>query len=133
MQVRTTQEIVMKRILFAMSAFTALAVLVSFQAVSQPPRGKAGNEGRRGGPPRFELGQVFPPPLLEELNLTPEQEQQLEVIRKDLHAKLDKLLTDEQKKKVEDFRPRGPGGPGGPDGKGPPPRAPGDKAGKRPE
>jgi hypothetical protein len=94
----------------AVAFVVGLALAVS-PAVSQPPGGKdgKGKEGR-GGPPRFELGQVFPPPLQAELKLTPEQEKELDAIRKDLKAKLEKLLTDEQKKAVESFRPRGPGG-----------------------
>jgi hypothetical protein len=97
-------------------------IFVVAQGISQPPAGKEGKDEKKG-PPRFQLGQVFPPPLLEELNLTPEQEKELEAIRKELKAKLEKLLTAEQKKKVENFRPRGPGGPGGPGGNGPPPPA----------
>lgn len=117
----------MKRVLFWMMPFVAVVIFVASQAVSQPP-------GGRGGPPRFELGQVFPPPLMEELKLTPAQQKELDAIKKELKAKLDKLLTDEQKKTVENFRPRGaggPGGPGGPGGKGPPPGEKGGKGGER--
>jgi hypothetical protein len=67
---------------------------------------------------------VFPPPLLEELNLTPAQQKEYEAIKADLKTKLTKLLTDDQKKAIENFRPRGPGGPGGPGG------GPDDKGGK---
>ncbi|MCE9562160.1 MAG: YHYH protein [Planctomycetes bacterium] len=102
----------MLRLLFGMVAFVAGLALIVSPAVSQPPGGKDGKgKDGKGGPPRFELGQVFPPPLLAELKLTPEQEKELDAIRKDLKTKLDKLLTDEQKKTVENFRPRGPGGP----------------------
>src|SRR4051812_37818092 len=114
----------MKQKLFGMLAFTALAILIVSQAVSQPPGGKGGD---KGGPPRFELGQIFPPTLQEDLNLTPVQTMELEAIKKELKTKLDKLLTDEQKKKIENFRPRGPGGFGDKGGKGP---GGGDKGGK---
>jgi hypothetical protein len=67
-------------------------------------------------PGRFELGQVLPPPLIDELNLTADQERELDAIKKDLKARLEKLLTAEQKRTVESFRPRGPRGPGGPGG-----------------
>jgi hypothetical protein len=85
--------------------------------------------GGFGGPPRF--GEVLPRFLQERLKLTDEQKQQLETVQKDADGKLDKLLTDEQKKKVKEMQqgfgvrgpaggpggaPRGPGGPGGPGG-----------------
>ncbi len=102
----------MSRLLFGMVAFVAGLALIASPAVSQPPGGKDGKgKDGKGGPPRYELGQVFPPPLLAGLKLTPEQEKELDTIRKDLKTKLDKLLTDEQKKTAENFRPRGPGGP----------------------
>ena len=94
----------MKRFLFGRVLFLASVLLVASQGVSQPPGGKDDKGKRKGGPPRFELGEVFPPPLMEELDLTPEQERQLDAIKKELKAKLEKLLTAEQKKKVESFR-----------------------------
>jgi hypothetical protein len=110
----------MKRVALGIVAFAFGTLLVMSTAVSQPPGGKGDKDGKEGkfGPPRFELGQVFPPPLLVELNLTPAQEKELETIKQDLKAKLDKLLTAEQKTTVENFRPRGPGGFGGPGEKG---------------
>jgi hypothetical protein len=73
------------------------------------------------------LGKVLPPPLMEQLDLTPEQQKQIGDLEKEVKEKLTRILTAEQRKKVENFRPRGPGGPGGPggpDGPGPdgPPR-----------
>ncbi len=104
----------MTRLLFGMLALSVGMMFVSTEAASQPPAGKDGKGGEKGHPPRFELGQVFPPPLLEELNLTPAQTKELDAIKAELKAKLDKLLTAEQKTTIENFRPRG--GPGGPDG-----------------
>jgi hypothetical protein len=99
----------MRRAICGTTAFAALVAFIASHAVSQPPGG--GTDKR--GPPRFELGQVFPPPLLKELQLTPAQQKELEAIRKDLKAKLDALLTVEQKKKVQEFRPgSGRGSPG---------------------
>ena len=117
----------MKRAVFGLTALAAGALLIVSQGVSQPPGGKEGKgPPDRGGPPRFELGQLLPPPLVEELKLTAEQKKELDAIQKDVKARLDKLLTAEQKKMVESFRPRGgpggPGGRGGPDGGGRPPR-----------
>jgi hypothetical protein len=127
----------MNRVLFGMAAFAIGVALLASPAVSQPPGGKDDKDGKgkdgKGGPPRFELGQIFPPPLEAELKLTPAQEKELDIIKKDLKAKLDKLLTADQKKTVENFRPRGPGGMGGPGGdkggKGGPGGPGGDKGG----
>jgi len=102
------------RLLFGMLALSVGMMFVSTEAASQPPAGKGGKGGEKGNPPRFELGQVFPPPLMEELNLTPAQAKELDAIKMELKAKLDKLLTAEQKTTIENFRPRG--GPGGPAG-----------------
>ena len=107
----------MQRILVGIAAFGVGVLLISSPVVSQPPEGKGGKDGKdgkdgKGGPPRFELGKAFPPPLLEQLNLTPAQEKELEAIEKDLKGKLDKLLTADQKQIAADFRPRGPGGMG---------------------
>lgn len=112
----------MMRVALGLVAFLLGIALIASPAMSQPPEGKGdkgdkgdkGEKGGKGGPPRFELGQVLPPPLIEELNLTAAQQKELEVISKDLRTKLDKLLTADQKKTVENFRPRGgPGGRGG--------------------
>lgn len=110
----------------------SLSVLLLVSAAqSQPPEG-------RGGPPRYQLGQIFPPPLQAELKLTPDQEKELKAIQSELKARLDKLLTEEQKKTAENFRPRRPGGPeGAGDKDAQPPRRSGDnppaKGGKRPD
>jgi hypothetical protein len=86
----------------------ALSVAV---AVSQPPA-----EGRRGPPPRFELGKVLPPFVEEELDLSKDQKEQLARLEKDVKERLEKILTDKQKEKIKTLRPLGPGGPppGGP-------------------
>lgn len=117
----------MTRLLFGMLALSVGMMFVSTEAASQPPAGKGGKGGEKG-PPRFELGQVFPPPLLEELNLTPAQAKELDAIKAELKSKLDKLLTDEQKTTIENFRPRG--GPGGPAGEKGGKGGKGDKGGK---
>jgi hypothetical protein len=116
----------MWRAMVVLAAFTTGLVLTATPAASQPPGGKDSKGKDSKGPPRFELGQVFPPPLVAELKLSPEQEKELEAIRKELKAKLEKLLTEEQKKTIENFRPRGPGGPGGAGG---PPGGPGRQGG----
>jgi hypothetical protein len=111
----------MTRVIMAALCFLAAAALT---ATSQPPfpGDRKGDKGK--GTPRFVLGKAFPPFIRDELELSPEQEKQLAAIEDELREKLEKLLTEDQKKTVKAFRPRGPGGfPGGPpDG---PPGGPG--------
>jgi hypothetical protein len=75
-----------------------------------PPRKK---DGKGPGGKRFILGKVLPPPLYEELDLTPEQKKKLDALEAEVKKKLEAILTEKQKRQVEEFRPRGPGGPGG--------------------
>jgi hypothetical protein len=95
-----------------------------------PPGGPGGfGPGGFGGPPR--PGQILPPFLEQELNLTDAQKQQIAVLQKEVDDKLAKVLTDQQKEQLKAMR-RGPGparrgrrGPGGP-GEGGPDGPPGD-------
>lgn len=123
----------MKRALFGLMAFVAGVALMTSPAVSQPPEGKGKDgkfgpkdgKGMKGG---FKVGSVLPPFMVDELKLTEDQKAKLADLEKDVKAKLDKILTDEQKKAIENFRPTGPGGPGGPGGdKGGPGGKGGDK------
>src|SRR5579871_870046 len=97
-------------------------ILMVTTATTQPPPGK-GPPDRKGGPPpgrpRFELGRVLPPPLVEELDLTEKQRAEIADLEKEIKERLSKILTAEQKKQVESFRPRGPSGKGGPPRGGP--------------
>lgn len=108
----------MRRTALAAVSFLGTAVFIMTLS-AQPPggdekKGKKGKDGK-GPPPKFAPGMLFPPGLREELKLTPEQEKGVAAMEKELKEKLDKLLTAEQKKVVEEFRPRPPmGGPGGP-------------------
>lgn len=99
----------MKKMVLGVVLLLAGAVFLVSNAASQPPGGKEG----KGGPGRFELGEVIPPPLRMELKLTPEQEKELDALKADLKSRLGKILTPEQKKIIENFRPRGMGGFGG--------------------
>ena len=126
----------MIRFVMMVMSFVASSVFV-MTALSQPPEGgkdKKGQPGKEGkgakgggkdgkGPPRFELGKVLPPFAIEELNLTKEQEKKIADLEKEVKAKLEKILTAEQKKTLETLRPPGggPGGKDGPGGKGGPP------------
>jgi Spy/CpxP family protein refolding chaperone len=82
---------------------------------AQPP----GPRDRPPGPPRFEPGKVLPPPLRDELKLTPEQQKQIDDLEKEVRGRLLKILTDEQRKRLENHRPPGP--PHGKDRPEPPP------------
>lgn len=119
----------MKRFWFGGLALVA-CVLFVVTAVSQPPPGKDRGPGKKdgpprddrggpppGGPPRYELGRVMPPHIKAELELTIEQEKTLIDLEKEVKDRLQKLLTPEQKKKLENLRPPRPGGPP-PDGPG---------------
>jgi hypothetical protein len=105
----------MKRLLFGMMLFMISALVVTMQSVSQPPIGGKDDKGKKGGPPRFKLGEVLPPFAIEELDLTAEQMKEIDAIKAQVRSKLEKILTDEQKKKVATARPPGPlgRGPGG--------------------
>lgn len=97
-----------------------------------PPGGPDGppGPGGPGGPGRFgppRPGQILPPFVMDALKLTDDQKKQMDDLQKEVDSKLDKILTDDQKKQMKEMRPpRGPGGPGGPGGPdGPPPGRPG--------
>jgi Spy/CpxP family protein refolding chaperone len=66
-----------------------------------------------GGPPpgRPAPGTVLPPFLRNQLKLNAEQEKQITDLENETRTKLMKILTDEQKKQLEEARQRGPGGP----------------------
>ena len=80
------------------------------------PGGPGGPGGRGpGGPPQ--PGQVMPEFVQETLNLTDDQKKQVAALQKDVDGKLDKILTDEQKKQFKEMKDNpGRGGPGGPGG-----------------
>lgn len=105
----------MKRVLCGAMAFVAGVALLASPAVSQPPGGKDGKGGGKDGKGMragFKMGTVLPPFMVEELKLTDTQKGQLAEIENDVKSKLDKILTDDQKKAIETLRP-GQGGPGG--------------------
>jgi hypothetical protein len=95
-----------------------------------PPPGGRGGFGPPGGGPRGPMmaltrpGEVLPPFLRRELRLTDEQAKQLDELQKDVDDRLAKILTQDQRRLLEEIwqRPSGPAGfrrdPGGP-----PPRA----------
>ena len=65
-------------------------------------------------------GQVMPDFLANQLKLTADQKKKFAELQKELDEKLEKILTDDQKKMLKEMKERGPmGGPGGPGGRGP--------------
>jgi hypothetical protein len=70
-----------------------------------------GGPGRFGPPPP--IGQLLPDFVQEHLKLTDAQKKQFEALQKEVDAKLEKLLTEEQKKVYKELKERGPGGPFG--------------------
>jgi Spy/CpxP family protein refolding chaperone len=118
------------------------ACVLALSAQGQPPGGDKGDKGPgkgfgkggfgdkgpggKGGFMRPMPGQIMPPFLAERLKLTDDQKKAVADLQKDVDAKLDKMLTDEQKAELKKMR-EGGFGPGGfrPDGgrggdKGPP-------------
>jgi hypothetical protein len=98
------------------------------------PGGPGGFGGGRGGPGGFMMpqpGQILPAFLAEQLKLTDDQKKQVEELQKETTAKLEKLLTDDQKKTLKEMKERGPMGPGGPGGRGGP-GGPGGEGGRGP-
>jgi hypothetical protein len=90
-------------------------------------------DGMRQGPPKDgppkpppgggEPGLMIPPFVRDKIKFQGKQEQQLDELEKDTRAKLDKILTEEQRKQLPELFRKGPmGGP--PDGKDkqPPPK-----------
>jgi len=80
----------------------------------------AGGPGM-GGPRMFNLsrpGEVLPAPFQEMLGLSDGQKKQLVELQKEVDAKVEKLLTDEQRKQFKEMRDRGRGGFGPPGGGG---------------
>jgi hypothetical protein len=91
---------------------------------TNPSRGGFGGPGGGGfgGFGGFAMsapGQILPAFLQDQLKLTSEQKKQLEDFQKETDTKLDKILTEEQRKQFKEMRDR-PAGPGGPGGFGPP-------------
>ena len=88
----------------------------SFRPAMGGPGGGFGGPGGgfRGPPP----GVIIPPPVQDTLQLTDAQKKELEAIQKEVDEKLEKLMTEEQKKAFKELKDRGPGGGFGPPGGG---------------
>src|ERR1700677_3591607 len=111
-------------------SLSAWYVTAQDQGGGPPPSGErpSGSEAGPGGrgPGGFHL---LPPRAKEQLNLTADQQKQVAALEAETKAKLEKILTPEQMKQLQQMRPpqrRGGGGDGGGPGAdgqgGPPPR-----------
>jgi len=104
----------------------------------QPP-GKGGFPGQPGGKGGFgqgfgqrtQPGQIMSTFMQEQLKLNDDQKKQVAELQKEVDAKIEKLLTDEQKTQLKQIKEAGaggfggrPGGPGAPGGNPPPKKDP---------
>ena len=80
---------------------------------SRGPGGFGDFPGKKGPPPP---GQLLPPFVRDRLDLSEAQQRQLDALQKEVQARLDKILTEEQRGRLRAMRPKGP-----PQKKGPPP------------
>jgi Spy/CpxP family protein refolding chaperone len=140
----------MKQFFCASALVLAASVVLVLPAASQPPGDRGPGQGRSGGPPggrpggppdrqapppgpgggMFEPGKVLPPHIRDALDLTEEQQDQLDRLEKDVKNRLMKILTADQKKTLKEMRSHGPGRDAGPNQRemrrgpgGPPPGA----------
>jgi len=103
----------------------ALALSVSACYVMSQDQGGPPPPGQR--PPGGQAGfHLLPPRVREQLNLTDDQQKQVTALEAETKAKLEKILTADQMKQLQQMRPprRGGGGEGGGpggDGQGGPP------------
>src|SRR5436190_5086986 len=100
---------------FAAVLFVAGMLAVASFSDAQPPAqpgqpgkgGQGGKGGFGGGFGRMEVGQIMPAFMQNMLKMTDEQKKDLEALQKDVDAKLDKILTDDQKKQLKDLKEKG--------------------------
>ena len=102
------------------AAFTARAMAQEPPDGPPPHGGPGGPGGFRGGPggPGGPDGgfHLFPRFVAEKLELTADQQKQLARLEKETKAKLEKILTPQQRRILEQARPRpGQDGPGAPE------------------
>ena len=98
-----------------------LTALYEKESADMGQGGGSGGPGGRGpGGPQGQPGQVLPDALQQRLNLTEAQKKQVAALQKEVDARLEKILTAEQKQQLKDAASRRPGGPGGPNGQGGP-------------
>jgi hypothetical protein len=95
----------------AVGAIVACAVTVASQPPEEKGKGPAKHYGSPAGPPPLELGRVLPPHLRDQLDLTDEQDRQLDELEKEVKERLLKILTPEQRRSLRELRRHSPPGP----------------------
>ncbi len=109
-----------------------LSALAAREQISNRGGGPGGFDPLRAGPgpggPRMmggmpRPGEILPGMMRQRLNLTAAQEKQVAELQKEVDARLEKILTAEQRDQLKAMRDRGPGG----FGFGPPPGGPGGR------
>jgi hypothetical protein len=104
------------RCLLKCVAAVVVSAVVGLIAAAQPPGGGPPGNGPGGAGPRgFQLGWVLPPHVRNDLELTEEQQKQIAELEKEVKQRLEKILTEKQKRQIQQAGPPG-GGPNGPGG-----------------
>ncbi|MFO0809151.1 MAG: hypothetical protein U0746_11040 [Gemmataceae bacterium] len=107
---------------FGMFAMTAASQPPDGKEKGQPPGekgfGRGKGDGKGGRRPRFELGQLLPPFARDQLQLSDDQQKQLDALEKEVKEKLSKILTADQMRMIENMSPPGQEGRGEGKGKG---------------
>lgn len=106
--------------------FTGMAVIIAGLA-AQPGEDKKEKSFEKKGPPPFEAGRLLPPFVRDQLDLTADQERQIADLEQEVKTRLLKIFTPEQRRQLEQFRPKGPDKKGKKDGKKKPPDKDKDK------
>ncbi len=94
------------------------------------PEMRGGPGGGRGPGGRPTPGEILPPFVIESLNLTPNQTEQLDALQKTVTTRLKEILTPEQQQQLQRGGPPGGGPPGGGQRGGGPPGGGGQRGGR---
>src|SRR5262249_61559699 len=87
----------------------AAALLTACLVASSTSQGPDDRKGPPKGPPKgFELGKVLPPHVVDELDLSEEQQKQLRELEKETRKKLEKILTKRPLAQVQQLGKRPP-------------------------
>lgn len=94
----------------------------------RPGEGRPGGQGFGGRGGMMQPGQILPPFLVEQLKLTDDQKAELAKLQKETEEKINKMLTEDQRKQLKDMKDRAAGGDRGrPGAEGGRPGAPGER------
>lgn len=95
------------------------ADIQSKKGLANSKKGSAASKGQmqgRGGFPAYKVGSVIPPFMVGQLDLSEEQQAEIEKLEADVAKKLKGILNEEQFQALSQPPQMGPGGPGGPPG-----------------